>query len=395
MQLARPDKLAFEVRAFKTPMGEPHATGQVPYDAADLITILKLLERGGYAPEHFNDAQTETLQRLGLLQDRRLIANYLPQLGLGLYQALFPDQVGTAFQVAFNQSRNRRDTIALQLRFDSNTVDLARYPWELLHDGHRHLLAGGVVELARYIAYPEATTTLPAAPPWRLLYIAARPQDLDTLPDEAERLAVWQGLDSMSKTGKLILNHLDPPTYEALLDRTAGDDYHIIHFDGHGVFARRCPQCGTMHYPHLSACVSCGTPLDEVRPLGYLAFENDSGEVDYVSTEAMENLLLNSEVRLVFLSACQSSVVRGESLFGGLAPGLIRAGVPAVVAMQFSVPVKGAISFATGFYQALAQGQAVSRAVAQGRRRLFRDNTWFIPTLYLRSSDDEGRLFVE
>jgi hypothetical protein len=63
--------------------------------------------------------------------------------------------------------------------------------------------------------------------------------------------------------------------------------------------------------------------------------------------------------------------------------------------MQFSVPVEAAVSFARGFYVALAQAETVPRAVAQGRRRLFRDQTWFIPTLYLRSTDDEGKLFVE
>ncbi len=297
--------------------------------------------------------------------------------------------------MAFNQSRSRRETIALQLRFDQDSVDLARYPWELLHDGRRHLLSGGLVELTRYIAYPEAVTTLPVAPPWRLLYIEARPQNLAKLPDETERLAVWNGLQSLAQSGKLVLDRLDPPTYDSLLDQTSFTDYHIIHFDGHGVFARRCPDCDTMHYPHLTICQSCDRPLGDVAPLGYLAFEDDDEEVDYVSTSDMENLLLNTEVRLVLLSACQSAVVRGDSLFGGLAPGLIRAGVPAVVAMQFSVPVKAAVSFATSFYKALAKGETVSRAVARGRRRLFRAKTWFMPTLYLRSTDDEGRLFVE
>jgi len=171
--------------------------------------------------------------------------------------------------------------------------------------------------------------------------------------------------------------------------------YHLIHFDGHGIFARRCPTCDVMHYPHLTTCQKCTLPLDDVPPQGYLAFENSAGDADYVSTEEMENLLLGSEVRLVLLSACQSAVVQGESLFGGLAPGLIRAGVPAIVAMQFSVPVKAAIEFAKGFYGALARGESVPRAVALGRRRLFRSKTWFIPTLYLRSTDDEGRLFAK
>ena len=108
-------------------------------------------------------------------------------------------------------------------------------------------------------------------------------------------------------------------------------------------------------------------------------FRDSAGAADFVSTESMENLLLNSPVRLMFLSACQSGVVRGESLFAGLGPGLIRAGVPVVVAMQFSVPVQAAIDFVGSFYGALGRGGTVSRAVAHGRRRLFRGKTWFIP----------------
>ena len=395
LQIARLTGVEFEVRALETPMGEPHATGRLPYDRADLIAVLKVLELGHYHPDRFTSAQTEALQRLGLLRDARLVPDLLPRLGKGLYDALFTDDIGVAFRMAFNQARSRHDTVFLQLRFDQDAVELARYPWELLHDGHRHLLSGGAVEMTRYVTYGEAATALPAEPPWRLLFISARPRNLTPLPAESERLAVWNGLQSLAETGKLTLELLDSPTYDALLDRMASADYHIIHFDGHGVFARRCPQCGTMHYPHVTSCQSCVTPLDDVPPLGYLAFEDRSGNADYVSTVDMENLLVTSEVRLVVLSACQGSIVRDESLFGGLGPGLIRAGVPAVVAMQFSVPVKAAISFAEGFYGALARGETVSRAVAQGRRKLFRGKTWFIPTLYLRSQDDEGHLFIE
>jgi len=395
LQIARLIGLEFKVRAFETPMGEPHVTGRLPYDPADLIAVLKVLELGRYDPDRFTSDQTQMLQSLGLLGNPRLVPNLLPRIGEGLYQALFPEQVGVAFQMAFNQARSSRDTVALQLRFDQDAVALARYPWELLHDGHRHLLSGGAVEMTRYVAYAEAATALPVAPPWRLLYIAARPHDLDKLPDDTERLAVWNSLQSLTETSGLRFDRLDPPTYDALLDRMAAADYHIIHFDGHGVFARRCPECSTMHYPHVTSCQSCATPLDDVPPLGYLAFEDGTGGADYVSPEDMENLLVGSEVRLALLSACQSAVVRGGSLFGGLGPGLIRAGVPAVVAMQFSVPVKAAVRFAQGFYAALAQGETVPRAVAQGRRRLFRGKTWFIPTLYLRSTDDEGRLFIE
>ncbi len=395
LHIARLAGQTFEVCALETPMGEPHAVAQLPFAVEHLTPILKALELGQFQPDRFTEPETRALEDTGLLRNARLVPDLLPLIGRGLYQALFPDQVGTAFQMAMNEARKSRDTVALQLRIDHDAVGLARYPWELVHDGHRHLLSGGIVELTRYIAYPEAVTTLPAAPPWRLLYIAPRPGDVAPLPQAVEQPVVWRGLEPLSETGMLALDRLDPPTYEALLDQMSVGDYHILHFDGHGLFARRCPACAGFNPPQAAGCHACSAFLEQVPALGYLVFEDKFGDADYVSAEAMENLLIGGEVRLILLSACRSGVVSGESIFGGLGPGLIRAGVPAVVGMQLSVSVEDAVQFAHGFYTALAEGQTLARAVAEGRRRLFRAQSWFIPTLYLRGTGGEGRLFVE
>jgi len=401
LQIARLSESEFDVRASGTPMGEPSDTGALPYDSTDLVAVLRVLENRGYHPDRFTLAQTEALQRLGLLREAEPIPvlpdRWLRRIGQDLYQALFPGKVGTAFQMAYNQALAEKEAVPLQLRLDEDTVELARYPWELMHNDQRHLLSGGLVELTRYITYAEPPPSLEVSPPWRLLFIAPRPRDLGTLPADTERLAVWNGLQELTEEGELKLDQLAPPTYDALLYRTEkADYYHIIHFDGHGVFARRCPKpkCAEMNYPNATACRSCETPLDDVMPMGYLAFEGKGGKARFVSTKEIEDLLLRRKIHLVLLSACQSSVVQGESLFSGVGPGLIHAGVPAVVAMQFSVPVKAAVDFATGFYGALAKGETVPRAVALGRRRLFQHKAWYIPTLYLRSTDDEGRLFV-
>ena len=200
------------------------------------------------------------------------------------------------------------------------------------------------------------------------------------MPQDSERLAVWNALQSMAGNGKLILDHLETPTYQALLDRIDRTDYHLIHFDGHGRLALRCPQCHAMNSPHVTACQGCHAPLEDVSPQGYLAFEDGSRfrQISFSTTD-LENLLLNNQVRLIFLSACQTGFVPGGSLFGGLGSGLkIRAGVPAVVAMQFSVPVQATIQFAVTLTQPW-RGETGLRVVAQGRRRLFRDGTWFIP----------------
>lgn len=392
LQVARQTDLAFDVRALQTPMGEPHATGRLPCDDADLTAVLQALESSSLDTADYTTDQIRALERLGLVRAGRLAADYLQRLGARLHEALLPGDVGVAFRMAINQARQERTAVSLQLRFDADAAGLARYPWELLHDGQRHLISAGAVELSRYIAYGEAAPSLPVHPPARLLFIESRPRDLPALTAESERQAVWHALQPLADTGRITLERLEPPTYDALLD--TGASYHLIHFDGHGLYARRCPRCRAINSASATTCSACRTPLADVPPQGYLAFEGKAGKADFVGADDMENLLLHSQVRLMFLSACQSGVVGGHSLFGGVGPGLIRAGVPAVVAMQFSVPVQSTVSFAESFYTALARGETVPHAVAQGRRRLFRNGDWYIPTLYLRSRDDEGRIFV-
>lgn len=393
LQLDGPSGLAFDVRGLETPMGEPQATGQLPFAAPELAAVLQLLESGSYFAEDYSPAQAEALASHQLIRDGRLAPDYLVPIGRALYAALFPADLGVAMQVALNQARRQRETVALQLRFDPDAVQLASYPWELLHDGHGHLVASGRVELTRTITFPQAAPELPAQPPWRLLYVMARPKDLAALPAE-EQAAVWSGLQPLAQgDSALVLEQPVSPTYDALLQQLDTADYHILHFDGHGLVARRCPNCRALAPARAPACPSCQASLDGVEALGYLAFEDREGRADFVSTVEMENLLAARGVRLVFLSACESSALAGDSLFGALGPGLVRAGVPAVLAMQLVVPAASTVDFAGSFYAALARGETIARAVAGSRRRLFRAGTWFIPALYLRSQDDEGRLF--
>lgn len=393
LQLARLAGLEFEVRAVETPMGEPDGTGRLPFSPVELIQVLKALKAERYDPAAFSPEQVQTLEQLGLLRQQRFTADLHQRIGQMLYRALFPGDVDTAFKMAFNQARAQQSAVGLQLRLDAAAVELARYPWELLHDGNRALLSSGAVELTRYITYGEATTPLKVAPPWRMLIITARPANAAALPDQEAR-AVYDSLRAAIPEQDLIIDRLSPPTYDRLLDVLGAARYHLIHFDGHGLFARRCPNCNTMNYPHLAECDKCGDSLADVSPEGFLAFEDEQGQRDYVETRALENALSGYGVRLAVLSACESGTVRGDTLFGGVGPGLIRAGVPAVVAMQLPVRADSAINFARGFYTALTQGAPIPLAVAQGRRRLYRDRAYFIPTLYLRSSDDEGRLFM-
>lgn len=385
----------FEVNAFETPSGEWVATGQLPYNEAELAVLLKLLNLGRYPVDQFSVAQNEVLERLGLVRQEQLVFGWRERIGQALHNAVFTGDVEVAFRSAMTDARAKpRKRISLQLRFNPDATDLARYPWELVHDGHRHLLATNSAEISRYITYGEAVAAPYGSPPWRMLFVTSRPRDLDPLCPDDEFLAVWNALQDCRDTRNFAFERLDNPTYDMLTEQLGSRNYDLIHFDGHGVFGRQCPQCHTMHYPHMTACQTCSTRLDDVPAQGYLALTDDNGNADLVGTGDLESALSSSNVRLALVSACQSSLIRGDSLFVGLGPGLVRAGIPAVVAMQFSMPAKAAVEFSKGFYRALARGATVLDAVSQGRRSLVRDNMWFVPTLYLRSQDYEGHLFI-
>lgn len=384
----------FQMRAFETPMGEVNGTGQLPYSPDELVAIQKALVAGSLAAAGFTTAQSNPLRRHGLLTDSELVPDLHARVGQALYEALFPGDVATAFQMAWNQARTQRGAVSLQIRFDEDAVELARYPWEILYY-RRHLLPSGGVELTRYISYQEAPTSLSVEPPLHVLYVESRPTGLAPLPKDTERETIVAALEPLIQDDLIVLDELQPPTYDALMDRLERQNYHILHFDGHGTSARFCPTCQSMNYPHYTNCqqAGCARALDDVPPLGYLAFERDNHKVDWVDSKAMESILYGSAVRIAILSACRSSEVRGDTLFGGVGPTLIQAGVPAVVAMQVPITASGTVKFMRGFYGSVARFESLSAAMTSARRRLFRTPEWFIPALYLRSQDEEGYLF--
>ncbi len=83
----------------------------------------------------------------------------------------------------------------------------------------------------------------------------------------------------------------------------------------------------------------------------------------------------------------------------GMAPRLVQAGIPAVVAMRYPIFDDAAITFSREFYRALASGLAVDSAIADARKGLFLAEeskgrtyrAWFMPVLFMRASD--GSLF--
>lgn len=369
-----------------------------PYGPDDLALVMKALATpvGNLPPGRFDADEVTRLEDLNLVESGHLLERMYRVVGGDLYEALFPPEVERLFHAARSQTRSERRSLALRLVFDAGVATLASYPWELIHDDVP-LVADGVVDLTRYVAFPGPRSALDVTLPLRVLGIASRPSGLPSLPPSDEPQAVSEGLASLAEQEALEMTWLSPPTRRALLDTLQQEDVHIIHFDGHGSFGRLCPACHVLHTATSEQCACCHYPLSTVDARGYLAFEDEDGDVTYVSARSLANALSRNKTQVVVLSACRSGQVGGGSVFAGVGPALIQAGVPAVVAMQLPVPVDDAVRFARTFYTSLADFRPLVEAVGRGRQQLYDETcnprTWFVPTLYLRSDDPRGEMF--
>jgi hypothetical protein len=145
---------------------------------------------------------------------------------------------------------------------------------------------------------------------------------------------------------------------------------HVIHFIGHGGFQ---------------------------DDQGMLVMEDDERKTRLVSDKQFREFFLGADdAKLVILNACQGATQSSARALSGLAPQIVRRGLSAVVAMQYPILDKVALSFACEFYRALAEYYPVDAAVTEGRRAVYQDfgsdqPDWGTPVVFMRSPD--GLLF--
>jgi tetratricopeptide (TPR) repeat protein len=266
---------------------------------------------------------------------------------------------------------------------------LLALPWELLHNGDGFLFQGARPSRVRRRLPNRRDRAVPVvAPPIRVLLITARPEDAACgyFDHRASALPLVAATEELGEVLRLSLLH--PATYPALeaeLARAqqAGEPYHVVHFDGHGVYDRRVG-------------------------LGGLCFEDPSDSHKLtgrrhqtVFTNQLGPLLNNYRIPLVVLEACQSA--QAEAGAESVASDLLQKGVVSVVAMSHSVLVETARRFVAAFYVELARGQRVGQAMLAGQRALHSDPSrgqrygigelrladWFVPVLYQEKDDPQ------
>jgi tetratricopeptide (TPR) repeat protein len=276
----------------------------------------------------------------------------------------------------------------IEIARESATL-LLGLPWELLHDGNGFLFQGAKpTRVRRRLPNTRDLDVQVVATPIRILLVTSRPED-DACGYIDHRASALPLVEAMEALGGLVrIQVLAPPTLPALreeLDRARKrrEPYHVVHFDGHGVYDRR-------------------------SGLGGLCFEEpeDVGKMERrrhatVHTNDLGPLLSDHRVPLVFLEACQSA--KAEQASESVASELLKVGVASVVAMSHSVLVETARRFVEAFYDSLARGDRVGDAMLEGQRAL-KDDTfrgrifgagelhledWFVPVLFQEKDDPQ------
>ncbi|MAG35182.1 MAG: hypothetical protein CL878_02895 [Dehalococcoidia bacterium] len=378
---AEPDELKVEVSLEADGLADRHVEADVAFtlteqDREDLRWYL----------EDFLKYPLDPAPEIAARVEQRMA-----EIGAELYQALFQANDEARDLWAYLRPR-LKDT---RVEVSTSAQDAGAIPWELLRDQR------AATPLALSVrAFVRTQTPASASPPpvqtsgpIRILLAICRPGEGDDVPFRSVAGRLVRALDTRDDFQRDVLR---PPTFEQLgrVLRAAegtGQPYHIVHFDGHGMYADATDREVVEQRLREQPPDRLGQPQQMVGERegehGYLVFEDPDRPKnrELVSGEVLGELLVTTGVPVLVLNACRSAYTdaparpaTGEGddtqdqvrAFGSLAQEVIGAGVAGVVAMRYNVYVVTAAQFVADLYGALTQGQSLGEAVTLGRKQL-------------------------
>ena len=278
------------------------------------------------------------------------------------------------------------------------------FHWEALKDPeilHPLLLQATVVR--KNVTPQRLAVTVRSSQTINILVVTARPS---ARRDIGYRTASRPLVEALRQTTIPIqIEILHPGTYQALenhlRDVTAkyGEGYyHVIHFDVHGAVLtyeqlQQGQQANRILYNQRYA-------REDIQPYegakAFLSFESEQEDnrPDLVNAAELADLLINHQVPITILNACQSGKQIGarETSLGSR---LVQAGVQLVLAMGYSITVSAAELLMRTLYQRLFAGDDLSIAIRHARTELYNHKErrayfdqqidledWLLPVVY-------------
>jgi hypothetical protein len=333
----------------------------------------------------------DLIQQLRWLEMRKLDDDLEAQIKLGevLAGLLLPEYARQMLTASLRQLRDGQG-LRLRLRLADELTD---FPWEYIYiqEAHGERTSSGFLALdprlsiVRHEAVAVPGDWFDAPSDRRVVVAMASPAGypkLKNLPAEQaslrRTLAGIRGLDIVflpeslqTQSGSDQGATLKDLTF-ALMKRT-----DVFHFSGHGEFA-------TQMGPAFGSQIGSG---------GIVLAGSDNQPAP-ASAEQLAETLRGKGVRLVVLGACETGRRDGINVWSGVAAALLKAGIPAVVAMQYTINDSLAAAFSEALYRGLVAGFTIDEAVSLGRaairvetsnKQMRQIRDWGAPVLYLRA----------
>jgi CHAT domain len=335
------------------------------------VRMSKLHEPGDFAPVKldYSRLRRRTLQFFTqLVNSRRLQSRSdLEVLGEHLFATLFAGSVETEFRKLYAEAKARGDPLSVRLSFEEGADEIAALPWEYLFapiadtgEAGFFLSAEVVLGLSRYFPLDKPVRPKPDSGPLRVLLLVSKPTNLKMKEVEQGDLET-----AINVSGKVKLHASSDATRTGLIDTIRKHQPHVLHVVGQGRSATRAE----------------------------IALVGPDGTADWVEENTFADVVTGTDwrPRVVVLHLWESNSEEGETglSFERLAPVLVRAQIPAVVAMRHPLVRGGGFEFSKHFYQWLAKGETVEAAVHQARWMLSMSATPFslgAPILCLHST---------
>lgn len=288
----------------------------------------------------------------------------------GAAEALHPEEVGRFGDAlfAFALRDDLQELVQLlpasecRILILSNQARIQSLPWEYLRFPQR---PPGHAVRERSVVRIVPTRGRRAPEPKKLgeevrvLFVSAAPRDQNEVDFESVRGAIQRAFQAYMPE-RFTLEVIDGATRSALRKAVAEKSFDILHFSGHG-------------------------RVDEKGQGRLLLVNRKTGKTDELPSDELSTLLSGREIRLVVLSACETSTGNFADDFAVTAESLVRSGIPAVVANQLPVSNGAMASFVGPLYTELLRSGDIDRAVVEGRIALdvdLQSFEWGIPTLY-------------
>jgi tetratricopeptide (TPR) repeat protein len=259
-------------------------------------------------------------------------------------------------------------------------AEVLNLPWGIALDpvSGRFLSEVPQVFISKNVLTGKTGLKEPVGGPLKILVMISSPKDValeGRLHYEEEERQILRAFEPLFQAGEVQVDFTDDGSLEALRRKVELNDYHILHFSGHGDF-------------------------DEEKAGGFLLLEDPvsfKGKTASALSFAEALLKPGHTIPLVVLSSCRTARAGLEKGAAGITGVLMQKGVPAVVSMGLSIKDRYATFFAAYFYGQVAKKKTIAAAFTEAcsstkelEAKDIREShwdmvplQWLIPHLYL------------